>query len=542
MEEKERFANYTTAKLNEFRKSIGKMGTEVPNGTIILDNDGKVRFGRAIDSTTLKLEDIIKTPMSDEKTWRKFSRIFYQDSMYRRILDYLASIFYNEYFISPLTVDSKFGNRKKLIKDYNIALKTLDEDMQVEKFTGEVLLNLLKEGQAYYYIESYKKGKEECFKAIQMPTDYCKIIGTAGSPAVNIYAINLLFIDEQMTKYVDKNILTEDEVLRQYPKAIRQAYEKFRKGKQDKRGTNPEWFIVPVTNGAAFTTSDGLPPLAYILELLARIKKLEPMRDDYIATNMTKLLVQLIDIDKEGNPEIDLELAADFHKNLKGVAAKKHEMVDALTTLAKDVKVLTLGETGDATDSYEFLKTYFEQAYTEAGVSSELFNSTTSGSLAESIAKDEKFMHDLRIQIEVWFNFFLRAICKNSIIKNTDFVFSYLDTSYKNREKMIGSYIQGAQYGFSKIVPQVALGVKQRYIESLNMFENDVLDLDAKLVPLQSSHTMSGKQQADSKSGNGQQTVTEDKEAQNNSDKQNGRPTQNEEDKKDSTITKDASL
>ena len=228
MEEKERFANYTTAKLNEFRKSIGKMGTEVPNGTIILDNDGKVRFGRAIDSTTLKLEDIIKTPMSDEKTWRKFSRIFYQDSMYRRILDYLASIFYNEYFISPLTVDSKFGNRKKLIKDYNIALKTLDEDMQVEKFTGEVLLNLLKEGQAYYYIESYKKGKEECFKAIQMPTDYCKIIGTAGSPAVNIYAINLLFIDEQMTKYVDKNILTEDEVLRQYPKAIRQAYEKFR--------------------------------------------------------------------------------------------------------------------------------------------------------------------------------------------------------------------------------------------------------------------------------------------------------------------------
>ncbi|MER2060424.1 MAG: aminotransferase class I/II-fold pyridoxal phosphate-dependent enzyme, partial [Niallia sp.] len=111
--------------------------------------------------------------------------------------------------------------------------------------------------------------------------DYCKIIGTAGSPAVNIYAINLLFIDEQMTKYVDKNILTEDEVLRQYPKAIRQAYEKFRKGKQDKRGTNPEWFIVPVTNGAAFTTSDGLPPLAYIIELLARIKKLEPMRDDY---------------------------------------------------------------------------------------------------------------------------------------------------------------------------------------------------------------------------------------------------------------------
>ena len=44
------------------------------------------------------------------------------------------------------------------------------------------------------------------------------------------------------------------------------------------------------------------------------------------------------------------------------------------------------------------------------------------------------------------------------------------------------------------------------------------------------------------KSGNGQQTITENKEAQENSEKQNGRPTSDDADKKDSTITKDASL
>ena len=520
-----RYVMYNKEHLAEFRKAIGSMGTEVKNGTIDLPLNSLVERGRKILNTNLKVADLERTAFADVNTWRKYSRIFYQDSVYRRILDYLANIYYNHYFITPLFPDGKVGNKKKLLKDYNAALKTLDEDMCVETFTTATLLELLKEGQVFYYIEEYKKGSTSYFKPIKLPTDYCKIIGTAGTPAVNIFALDLTFIDEQMSKYVDKNILTREEVLKQYPKAIRNAYDAFKKGKQERNGINAQWFIVPVTNSAAFTTADGLPPFAYILLLLARIKELEPMRDDYIATNMTKLLVQLIDIDKEGNPEIDLELAADFHKNLKAIASKKHGMVDALTTLAKDVEVLTLGETGDATKNYDFMKTYYQQLFTDAGISEELFNSTTAAALAESIEKDTQFMYKLREQIGIWFNFYLQGICKKRVIKSSDFVFSFLDTSYKNREKMMSSYLNGAQYGFSKIVPQVALGVKQRYIESLNIFENDVLDLDAKLVPLQSSHTMSGKDSA-----------IPSKEAQ------GGRPEKEEVDKEDSTVSKDASL
>ena len=148
------------------------------------------------------------------------------------------------------------------------------------------------------------------------------------------------------------------------------------------------------------------------------------------------------------------------------------------------------------------------------------------------------FVYKLREQIAVWLNFFLGSICNKKVTKNTKFVFSYLDISYKNREEMIGSYIEGAQYGFSKIVPQVALGVKQRYIESLTTFENDILNLDEKLIPLQSSHTMSA--QSD-KSVDGD-TKTGNKEAQKASDKENGRPELDDKDKKDSTIAKETSL
>ena len=136
-------------------------------------------------------------------------------------------------------------------------------------------------------------------------------------------------------------------------------------------------------------------------------------------------------------------------------------------------------------------------------------------------------------------NFYIGTVCSKRITKNSKFVFSYLDISYKNREEMIGSYIEGAQYGFSKIVPQVALGVKQRYIESLTAFENEILDLGKKLVPLQSSHTMSSKTDNGS---NGGQTKTSDKEAQKASDKENGRPSLDNDEKKDSTIAKETSL
>ena len=529
----DKMEKYSKSALTEFRKSIQNMGTTVNNGTAELPLSLEITKGRRT-TDKIKVEDVIKTPLSATEQWRKFSRIYYSHPLYRRLLQYFANIYYNQYYITPLLTDGKAPNKKKLMNDYNAALRTLDEDINVETFTSRVLLDLLIEGQTFYFVEEYKKGANYYYKTIKLPTDYCRIIGTAGTPAVNIFAIDLTFIEVAMAELTKDNMLTREEVLKQYPRPLRKAYEDFIKGK-NKPGFS-KWYIVPIENGAAFTTEDGRAPFAFLVKELARIDTFEILRDDYIATNLTKVLVQIIDIDKEGNPEVDLEMAAEFHKNLKAIAAKKNN-VDALTTLAKEVNVLSLGETGDATDNYEFLQTYYDQFYDDAGVSSELFNSTTAGTLSESQNRDAVFMGKLREQIGVWFNFYLNTICSKKSIKNTKFVFSFLETSYTNREKMIESYIEGATYGFSKIVPQVALGVKQRYIESLNTFENEILDLDKKLVPLQSSHTMSNKadENADSsKAGN--------KEAQKASEKENGRPSKQANEKQDSTITKDASL
>lgn len=521
-ENKEKQVLYSASKLAEFRKSIANMGTTTANGTIILDDliKGKREPRTDIDS-------ILNTPHSDKKAWRTYSRIFYSTSMYRGLLKYLSNLLYNHYMITPLINTEKVPNRKKLNTDYNSVLRTLDEDINVEKFTKRTLLDLLIEGEVFYYLEEYKKGASTYFKPIKLPADYCRIIGTAGTPSINIFAVDLTFIDTAMADIIAKNILKREEILKQYPKDLQRAYNSFK----NKKGN--QWFIIPANNGIAFTTEDGRPPFSFLLKTLSRINKFEDLRDDYIMTNLTKLLVQIIDIDKEGNPEVDLELAAEFHKNLREIASKKNN-VDALTTLAKEVNVLTLGETGDATKNYDFLKTYYDQYFDDAGISAEMFNASNAGAMEYSENKDEAFMSDLRGQIETWFNYFLNTICNKKISKTTKFVFSFLETSYKNREKMIDSYLKGAQYGFSKLAPQIAMGVKQRFIESLVYFENEVLDLDTKLVPLQSSHTLSKKDNLNT----GISPTKADSDVETG---QNGRPEKSQDEKKDSTITKDAS-
>ena len=67
--EERKFAMYSKDQLNEFRKSIQNMGTVVGNGTveIPLDAASTTKGRRMFDR--IKPDDILKTPISDVKTW-----------------------------------------------------------------------------------------------------------------------------------------------------------------------------------------------------------------------------------------------------------------------------------------------------------------------------------------------------------------------------------------------------------------------------------------------------------------------------------------
>lgn len=93
------------------------------------------------------------------------------------------------------------------------------------------------------------------------------------------------------------------------------------------------------------------------------------------------------------------------------------------------------------------------------------------------------------------------------------------------------TYLKNAQYGYSKIIPQIAVGVKQRHFESLLYLENDLLKLDKRLVPLMSSHTLSGKEGAAEQTQDAIKSVEDE----------GGRPQSSTEEKTDGTLDKEDS-
>ena len=72
------------------------------------------------------------------------------------------------------------------------------------------------------------------------------------------------------------------------------------------------------------------------------------------------------------------------------------------------------------------------------------------------------------------------------------FDFTILETTTFNQKEIQSQFFQAAQYGYSKMVAGVAIGIKQKDQLSLMSFENDILEMASKMIPLQSSYTTSG--------------------------------------------------
>lgn len=500
------------AKFQKLAKAINKYD---PGYDRIIDVDRV----RGINPKTISYEKLMDlTP--DDPTWIILSKVYFDEPQYQRIIMYYATLFLDYYYVTPVDLPDRVNN-KKLDKEYNEVLTFLDDEINVENFTVKVLTDILIEGTTFYYYDFINMDGKVYFQMCKLPSSYCRIIGSAKNGQMPIFELDLTFVDQVAASLVGINsTLTKEEILKQYPKGIRSAYNRWMNG-------GDRQIIVTPVHGIGFTTYNGLPPFAGIIRQIVRMKKFEEVRDNYIEDSLQKILFQHVEIDDNGDPEIDLALAAEFHANLKRIT-KDMTRVNALTSLA-DVEVLDLSDTSREND-LDFIDKFEEKMYNEAGVPRAVFNGDTAGLLDYAAMKDESFMWNLMEQISVWLSFICTAEIGARSKRTYNFVVSYLPISYRNREKMMDTYLKNAQYGYSKIIPQIAVGVKQRHFESLLYLENDLLKLDKRLVPLMSSHTLSGN------AG----TTTQQTEAAID-EVEGGRPKSSTEDKTDTTLDREES-
>ncbi|MDD7754222.1 MAG: hypothetical protein PUJ51_06920, partial [Clostridiales bacterium] len=94
--------------------------------------------------------------------------------------------------------------------------------------------------------------------------------------------------------------------------------------------------------------------------------------------------------------------------------------------------------------------------YNNLGISQNLFNTDGNLSLEKSILNDESTVRNLLLQFNVFFDRIVKMKVANN--KKYSFKFYMLETTQYNYKEMSKLYKEQTQLGYSKMLPQIALG------------------------------------------------------------------------------------
>ena len=200
--------------------------------------------------------------------------------------------------------------------------------------------------------------------------------------------------------------------------------------------------------------------------------------------------------------------------------------VDVLTTFADIEKIDTKDNNSNTTrDDLEKVE---RTVYNNSGVTHNLFNADGNIAVTNSILADEASVRDIPLLFEGLLN---RVIERFNRKNHYEFRAGMLETTQFNYKELAKLYKEHAQLGYSKMLPQIALGHSQSSILATLTFENEVLNLADIMIPPMSSNTRSGKDLGN----NNQSTNTNSQNKQTSSDGA-GRPEKEDNEKSDKTI------
>ena len=239
-------------------------------------------------------------------------------------------------------------------------------------------------------------------------------------------------------------------------------------------------------------------------------------------------------MDKNGDLIFDIDEALDIHNN--AVQMLQNAIgVDVITTFA-DVDSIDISESA-ASSAADDLERVERTVYNSMGVSKNLFNTDGNLSLEKSILTDEGSMRSLLLQFAIFFDKITQK--RNPNRKKYSFKLYMLETTQYNYKDLSKMYKEQVQIGYSKMLPQIALGHSQSAIINTAYFENEILHLSELMIPPLMSSTLSSEdilgKSKQTNSGNNQNTTgTTSKEA--------GRPEKSDDQKSEKTIQNKESM
>jgi hypothetical protein len=521
---------------NNRQEAIRAKGFDM--GTTATTQYGKIKVGvKTLDDAVLDLgslksgnkmiadKSVIMRAMAEKNLvkMREISDYFFHTSgIYEKTCKYFATMYRYDWYVVP-EIYGENVKEDKVVKDFAKVLNYLDNSY-IKKICGEIALKVIKDGAYYAYIADGGEG----LTLQELPINYCRSRFNIGNqPAVEF---NMQFFDDN---FADINYRMR--ILKMFPAEFTKGYLLYKQGKlqPDFRGEVGSWYLLEPGKTLKFSiTSDDSPTLINAIPAIMDLDHAQALDRRKQMQKLLKIIVQKLPLDKNGDLIFDVDEARDIHENAVDML-RNAIGTDVITTFA-DVESIDLSDTAaaSATDDLERVE---RTVYNAMGVSKNLFNTDGNLSLEKSILNDEGSIRSLLLQFSIFFDKITQS--KSTNRKKYNFRLYMLETTQYNYKELSKMYKEHVQLGYSKMLPQIALGHSQSAIINTAYFENEILHLSEIMIPPLMSSTMSsedilGKKQQ-SNSGNTQKSVE---------GTTSGRPEKSDDQKSEKTIQNKESM
>lgn len=417
---------------------------------------------------------------SNQKQLRQMSMYLYlTSSHYRRLINYYATLPTFNYAVVPYKLSTKKVNPKKYLQDYYDTINDVEKYETQDELPKEIIFALLVGAYCGVVFET-----EDSFYVKSTPIDYVKI--TSVLDGCYRFSIDL--------DYFSNN---NEYLLEAYGDEVMSAYKKYKNSKKSEL----RWFE-PENQICIKYDADPTILLPFFAGMYKEVLDLEDYR--VLAKAKTeienyKVLVMKQDVDDDGVPKMDFELAQKYYNQAAGNLPSGIGLIlspFAVTDFSFDSS--KVGDTSDVNDARDSL-------WEAAGTSPLIFGSTkatSSQSLILSTKPDEQISFILLHQIERNLNLLQKL--KN---RKNCFKIKFLEQSIYSDKEVVDKWAKAAQYGVSgaKTYYAASLGLSPSDVVGLSYLEDEVLGLTTEIFnkPLVSSNTRSYTTTTTSSSGRG---------------------------------------
>ena len=511
------YRDYTTLNNLDFKKI--KVGVTQLDDAVL--NIGTIHEALPNHSYTNKKYIIKALSENNAEELRAISNFYYNiNGIYERVCNYLAFLYRYDWYTVPEIYDSEV-KEEKLLKEFAKALDFLDKSY-IKKICGDIALEIIKNG-CYY---GYMVPSNDSIVLQQLPIKYCRSrYQVNGLPAVEF---NMKFFD------TFRDINYRLKILNLFPDEFKKGYILYKQGKLiDDSATNcGGWYLLDPDCAVKFNfNGSDIPTLVNAIPALLDLDSAQELDRRKQMQKLLKIIVQKLPLDKNGDLIFDVDEARDIHNNAVQMLSRAIG-TDVLTTFT-DVEAIDLADKNTAT-SQDDLEKIERAAFNNFGITQNLFNTDGNLSVEKSVLNDESFIRNILLQFEIFFNRVINQ--KFSGGKKYGFRFYMLETTQYNYKDVSKLYKEQTQIGYSKMLPQIALGHSQSFILNSIHFENEVLHLSQLMIPPLMSSTMSGEdvlgKNNQSKSTNSQSKTNESA----------GRPEKADSEKSEKTIQNKESM